>query len=70
MDFMSDQLFDGRCIHILTIVDAFSRLVNDNWFRRQRQLKMPLSEPKHQGLALAFCGRGERGPALSRHGSS
>ena len=26
MDFMSDQLFDGRCIRILTIVDAFSRL--------------------------------------------
>ena len=26
MDFMSDQLFDGRRIRILTIVDAFSRL--------------------------------------------
>jgi len=26
MDFMSDQLFDGRRIHILTIVDAFTRL--------------------------------------------
>ena len=25
MDFMSDQLFDGRRIRILTIVDAFSR---------------------------------------------
>ena len=35
----------------------------------QRQLKMPLLEPKHQGLALAFCDRGERGPALTRRGS-
>ena len=26
MDFLSDQLFDGRRIRILTIVDAFSRL--------------------------------------------
>ena len=26
MDFMSDQLLDGRRIRILTIVDAFSRL--------------------------------------------
>ena len=26
MDFMSDQLFDGRRIRILTIIDAFSRL--------------------------------------------
>ncbi len=26
MDFMSDQLFDGRRIRILTVVDAFSRL--------------------------------------------
>ncbi len=26
MDFMSDQLFDGRRVRILTIVDAFCRL--------------------------------------------
>lgn len=26
MDFMSDQLFDGRSIRILTIVDAYTRL--------------------------------------------
>jgi hypothetical protein len=26
MDFLSDQLFDGRKIRILTIVDAFSKL--------------------------------------------
>lgn len=26
MDFLSDQLFDGSKIRILTIVDAFSRL--------------------------------------------
>ena len=26
MEFMSDQLFNGRCIRILTIVDAFTRI--------------------------------------------
>ena len=26
MDFLSDQLFDGRKIRILTIVDAFSKI--------------------------------------------
>ena len=45
------------------------QVVNDNYFGRQRQLKLPLSEPRHQGLALAFCGRGECGPALPRHGN-
>ena len=29
MDFMPDQLFDGRRIRILTIIDAFSRLSPD-----------------------------------------
>ena len=45
-------------------------LVNDNYFCRQRQLKLPPWESSLRGLSLASCDRTGRGFAPSRHGSS
>lgn len=40
MDFVSDQLYDGRKLRVLTLIDRFTRERPSIWFNRACEVMM------------------------------
>jgi transposase InsO family protein len=68
MDFVHDQLFDGRKIRILTVVDTFTRLSPAIDVRQHSEV--PMSSRRSNGLAERLAFRRRSGSTTGRSSSA